>query len=141
MMPYEILEHEADAGVRGIGSSLEEAFCEAARGMFSLMVDLEEVRPERAVPVAVEAETLEVLFVSWLGELLALRDLEGMVFSQFEVKIKKADGGWALEGKAYGEPLDPARHKPAVEVKAATYYGVKVGKDDGRYIAQCVVDL
>jgi len=140
-MPYEILEHEADAGVRGIGSSLEEAFCEAARGMFSLMVDLEEVRPERAVPVAVEAETLEVLFVSWLGELLALRDLEGMVFSQFEVKIKKADGGWALEGKAYGEPLDPARHKPAVEVKAATYYGVKVGKDDGRYIAQCVVDL
>ena len=140
-MPYEILEHEADAGVRGIGSSLEEAFCEAARGMFSLMVDLEEVRPERAVPVAVEAETLEVLFVSWLGELLALRDLEGMVFSRFEVKIKKADGGWALEGKAYGEPLDPARHKPAVEVKAATYYGVKVGKDDGRYIAQCVVDL
>jgi len=140
-MPYEILEHEADAGVRGIGSSLEEAFCEAARGMFSLMVDLEEVRPERAVPVAVEAETLEVLFVSWLGELLALRDLRGMVFSQFEAKIKKADGGWALEGKAYGEPLDPARHKPAVEVKAATYYGVKVGKDDGRYIAQCVVDL
>ncbi|RLE29882.1 archease [Candidatus Acetothermia bacterium] len=140
-MPYEILEHEADAGVRGIGSSLEEAFCEAARGMFSLMVDLEEVRPERAVPVAVEAETLEVLFVSWLGELLALRDLRGMVFSRFEAKIKKADGGWALEGKAYGEPLDPARHKPAVEVKAATYYGVKVGKDDGRYIAQCVVDL
>ena len=129
-MPYEILEHEADAGVRGIGSSLEEAFCEAARGMFSLMVDLEEVRPERAVPVAVEAETLEVLFVSWLGELLALRDLRGMVFSRFEAKIK-----------AYGEPLDPARHKPAVEVKAATYYGVKVGKDDGRYIAQCVVDL
>lgn len=140
-MPYEILEHEADAGVRGIGSSLEEAFCEAARGMFSLMVDLEEVRPERAVPVVVEAETLEVLFVSWLGELLALRDLRGMVFSRFEAKIKKADGGWALEGKAYGEPLDPARHKPAVEVKAATYYGVKVGKDDGRYIAQCVVDL
>ncbi|NOX45059.1 MAG: archease [Caldiserica bacterium] len=140
-MPYEILEHEADAGVRGIGGSLEEAFCEAARAMFSLMVDLEAVRPEREVPVRVEAETLEVLFVSWLGELLALRDLEGMVFSRFEARIKGTDGRWMLEGKAYGEPLDPARHRPAVEVKAATYYGVKVGKDDGRYIAQCVVDL
>ncbi len=140
-MPYEILEHEADAGVRGIGETLEEAFCEAARGMFSLMVDLEAVRPERGVPVRVEAETPEMLFVSWLGELLALRDLEGMVFSRFEATISREGGRWVLEGKAYGEPLDPRRHKPAVEVKAAAYYGVKVGKDDGRYIAQCVVDL
>ncbi len=140
-MPYEILEHEADAGVRGIGDTLEEAFCEAARAMFSLMVDLEAVRPERAVPVRVEAETVEMLFVSWLGELLTLRDLEGMVFSRFEAEISRAGERWILRGTAYGEPLDPARHKPAVEVKAATYYGVRVGKDDGRYIAQCVVDL
>ena len=140
-MPYEILEHEADAGVRGIGDSLEEAFCEAARGMFSLMVDLEAVRPERAVPVRVEAENLEVLFVSWLGELLALRDLTGMVFSRFQARIERAGENWVLRGTAYGEPLDPKRHKPTVEVKAATYYGVKVGKDNGRYIAQCVVDL
>ena len=140
-MPYEILEHEADAGVRGIGGTLEEAFCEAARGMFSLMVDLEAVRPERGVPVRVEAETLEMLFVSWLGELLALRDLEGMVFSRFAAKIAREGDKWVLEGTAYGEPLDPERHKPAVEVKAAAYYGVRVGKDDGRYIAQCVVDL
>jgi len=140
-MPYEILDHEADAGVRGIGDTLEEAFCEAARGMFSLMVDIGAVRPERAVPVRVEAETLEVLFVSWLGELLALRDLEGMVFSRFEARISREGNRWILEGKAFGEPLDPQRHRPAVEVKAATYYGVKVGKENGRYIAQCVVDL
>ncbi len=140
-MPYEILEHEADAGVRGIGETLEEAFCEAARGMFSLMVDIDAVRPERAVPVEVEAETLEVLFVSWLGELLALKDLEGMVFSRFEVRIERRDGTWVAKGKAWGEPLDPERHKPGVEVKAATYYGVRVGKANSHYIAQCVVDL
>ncbi|MBC7092512.1 archease, partial [Candidatus Bipolaricaulota bacterium] len=33
-MPYEILNHTADAGVRGIGATLDEAFAEAARGMF-----------------------------------------------------------------------------------------------------------
>jgi SHS2 domain-containing protein len=109
--------------------------------MFSLMVDLGTVRLERGVPVVVEAETLEVLFVSWLGELLALRDLEGMVFSRFETKIKREGDRWVLEGKAYGEALDLERHKPAVEVKGATYYGVKVREEEGRYIAQCVVDL
>lgn len=140
-MPYEILEHEADAGVRGIGETLEEAFCEAARGMFSLMVDLGAVRPQREVPIRVEADNLEVLFVSWLGELLAQRDLTGMVFSRFEAKISREGDLWVLEGRAYGEPLDPGRHRPAAEVKAAAYYGVRVGRVNGRYIAQCIVDL
>jgi len=52
-MAYEILDHTADAGVRGIGKTVEEAFCEAARGMFSLMVDLERVEPKEAMKVEV----------------------------------------------------------------------------------------
>ena len=42
---------------------------------------------------------------------------------------------------AWGEPLDPARHRPGVEVMAATYFGVKVEKEGRRWIAQCVLDL
>ena len=140
-MAYEILEHTADAGVRGIGDTLEEAFCEAARGTFSLMVDLERVEPREGVPIEVEADSLEGLLVAFLGELLAKRDIEGLVFSNFQVKIEKGDGGWRLTGVAYGEPLDPACHRPGVEVKAATYFGVKVERQGDRWIAQCVLDL
>ncbi len=140
-MAYEILEHTADAGVRGIGDTLEEAFREAARGTFSLMVDLERVEPRQEVELEVQADSLEGLLVAFLGELLARRDIEGLVFSDFHVKIEKGDGGWRLTGVAYGEPLDPARHRPGVEVKAATYFGVKVGKEGHRWIAQCVLDL
>ena len=140
-MPYEILDHTADTGVRGIGDSLEEAFREAARAMFSLMVDLEKVNPREGVWVEVQADSLEGLLVGFLGELLAQRDIRGLVFSDFRVKIEREGGGWRLSGEARGEPLDPARHRPGVEVKAATYYGVRVAKEGDRWIAQCVLDL
>lgn len=141
-MPYEILDHEADAGIRGLGHTLEEAFAEGARAMFALQVDLERVEPEEEVKVECQADTLEGLFVAWLGELLLQRDLTGLVFSQFEVKLEQQEGeSYRLSGRAWGERLDPERHLPKVEVKAATYSGLKIGKTDDHYYAQCVVDL
>ncbi|MGC9529128.1 MAG: archease [Candidatus Bipolaricaulaceae bacterium] len=140
-MPYEILEHGADAGVRGIGRTLEEAFAEAARAMFSLMVELAAVRPCRERAVEVKADDLGGLLVAWLGELLTLRDVEGLVFSDFSVEIGRSPGDLLLRGRARGEPLDPARHQPRLEVKAATYCGLRVGQEGGRYLAQCVVDV
>jgi len=140
-MTFEILEHTADAGVRGVGATLEEAFCEAARGMFSLMVDLERVEPKEAVEVEVQADSLEGLLVAWLGELLARRDIDRLVFSRFEARIERENGAFRLSGKAFGEPLDPVRHRPGVEVKAATYFGMRVEKEGDRWIAQCVLDL
>ncbi|MFO8034290.1 MAG: archease [Candidatus Bipolaricaulota bacterium] len=140
-MPYEILEHTADAGVRGIGADAGEAFAEAARGMFSLMVSLAAVRPHSAVEVELEADSLEALLVSWLGELLAQRDIEGLMFSRFQVQMHPIDGRWRLRGRAWGEPLDVKRHEPQVEVKAATNYGVRVEQAGNRTIAQCVLDL
>ena len=140
-MAYEILEHTADAGVLGIGNTLEEAFREAARGTFSLMVDLERVKPQQKVELEVQADSLEGLLVTFLGELLARRDIDGLVFSDFRVNIEEGKDGWRLTGKALGEPLDPVRHCPGVEVKAATYSGVRVERRGDQWIAQCVVDL
>jgi SHS2 domain-containing protein len=47
-----------------------------------------------------------------------------------------------LEGKAWGEPVDVGRHQPAVEVKGATYTGLRVAREnDGAWVAECVVDV
>ncbi len=140
-MAYEILDHVADAGVRGIGATLDEAFAEAARGTFSLMADLAQVRAKTAVAIEASADTLEGLLVAWLGELLRERDVRGMLFSRFEVWIEEEDRGWRLAGRAWGEEIAPGRHKLGVEVKAATYAGVRVAGEPGRWLAQCVVDL
>jgi len=140
-MPFELLPHPSDMGVRGIGETPEEAFAEAARAMFSLMADLESIEPKEAIPLKVEADSLENLFVSFLGELLFLRDVHGMLFSQFELRIKEEGQRVCLEGVAYGEKFDPQKHRPGIDVKAATYAWVKVEKTDGTWIAQGVVDV
>lgn len=140
-MPFEHLDHEADMGVRGIGRTLEEAFAEGAKGAFALMVELDRVEPKESVEIECHADSLETLFVAWLGELLFQRDFTGMVFSQFEVRIEQEDV-YRLRGRAWGEPLDPEKHRAMVEVKAATYSGLKLGRTpEGDYYVQCVVDL
>jgi tRNA nucleotidyltransferase (CCA-adding enzyme) len=61
-----------------------------------------------------------------------------MLFSRFVVEI---DAGRLL-GRAWGEIVDVERHRPAVEVKGATYTSLRVAQQaDGTWIAQCVVDV
>ena len=136
-MTFERFEHRADVGVRGFGETLEEAFVEGARAMFSVMVELEGVSPEKTFDIEVSASDEEALFVEWLNELLSIGDLNDVVFCKFEAKIS----GNSLKGKASGEKWDLKKHEPKTEVKAATYSQLQVKKENGSYVAQCIVDV
>ena len=140
-MPFEYLDHTADIGIRGIGGTVEEAFCEAARAIFNLMVDLEEIVPKKAVHVTVEARQLDLLLVEWLSTLLVKKDLEGLLLSRFQVKLREMENGFSLCGVGWGEALDLKRHQPKTEVKGVTYAGLRVQREDERWLAQCVVDI
>lgn len=137
MISYETFEHEADIGIRGFGRTIEEAFSHAALALYSIMVDVEAVEPRERRELRVEAGDPELLLLEWLNGLLALSDIERMVFSRFQVRIS----GSSLEGEAWGEALDRDRHKAHVEVKAATLHMLSVKKEQGRFVAQCVVDV
>ena len=61
-----------------------------------------------------------------------------MLFGRFAVVLDDH----ALAAQAWGEPLDRLRHRPAVEVKGATYTALSVARrPDGMWVAQCVVDV
>jgi SHS2 domain-containing protein len=137
MSNYETFEHEADIGIRGFGRTVEESFENAARALYSVMVEVENVRAREKRTVSVSAPDRELLLVEWLNALLALSDIERMVFSKFQVKID----GVSLTGDVWGERLDHERHEPKVEVKAATLHLLSVREEEGIFIAQCVVDV
>lgn len=141
MRPFEFLDHEADIGIRSWGRTVEEAFENGARAMFSVMVNLEDVNPENEINIRVKAEDLNSLFIEWLNELLAQRDISEMVFSDFAVRISDEDGEIFLSGKAKGEFLDTEKHEIRTEVKAATYFGLRSGEEKGFYYFQCVLDI
>jgi SHS2 domain-containing protein len=134
---WEHFPHEADMGVRGFGGTLAEAFEQAALAMTAVITDPAGVEPREAVPIACEAPDAELLLADWLNSLIYEMATRRMLFSRFEVRI---DGG-RLTAQAWGERADPARHHPAVEIKGATYTALRVGRDDGTWVAQTVVDV
>jgi len=142
MRKWEHYEHAADVGIRGYGSTLEEAFEAVALALFDVMVDVRRVESRECREVEVEEEDLEALLYSFLEELLVLHDMEGLVFGDVKVGIWTTENGYRLKAKACGEPLDYDRHEPKEEVKAITYHDMKIEQlPDGRWMAQLVPDL
>jgi SHS2 domain-containing protein len=135
---YDYFEHQADMGIVGQGPTMEEAFAQAARAMFDLMVDVKRVRPLHFVMIQCRGYDQGELLIEWLNHLLAEADIQRFCFSVFQVEELTRD---RLKGKAWGEPFDPQRHRPKTEVKAATYSMLFVGQEKGQYVARCVVDL
>jgi SHS2 domain-containing protein len=135
---YETFEHTADLGLRVRAPDLDTLFAEAARGLFSVIVeDLDTVQPRERLDVRLEADEREYLLFDWLRQLLANFDARHLLFSRFEVHVD--EGG--LTGTAWGEPLDPARHVLDHEVKAITYHGLRVEPADGGWLAEFIVDI
>jgi SHS2 domain-containing protein len=137
-MSWEHFPHGADIGVRGIGATRDEAFEEAALALTAAVTDPAGVRERTAVHVEREAADDELLLIDWLNALIYDMATLKLVFARTEVHIEKQ----RLVATAWGETLDRARHGPAVEVKAATYSELSVARrDDGTWVAQCVVDV
>jgi tRNA nucleotidyltransferase (CCA-adding enzyme) len=135
---WEHFEHGADIGVRGWATTCAGAFEQAALAMTAVVTDPDRIRPVQAVDIVCEAPDDELLFVDWLNALIYEMATRRMLFSRFDVDI---DDG-ALRARAWGENLRAEAHDPIVEVKGATYTNVRVERcADGRWIAQCVVDV
>jgi len=138
MASWEHFSHGSDIGVRGIGSSLEEAFEQAAIALSAVVADVNSVEPRQIVEVRCDAPDLELLLVSWLNAIIYEMAVRRMLFSKFRI----AFAGSSLTGTLAGERVDPERHQVAVEAKGATVTALKVSCDrDGQWLAQCVIDV
>lgn len=135
---WELFEHGADVGVRGFAPDRAGAFAQAALALTAVVTDPARVQPLEPVEIHCEAEDDELLLVDWLDALIWYMSTLDMLFSRFEVRLSDH----RLSATAWGERVDPGRHRPAVEPKAATLTELAVRREaDGRWVAQCVVDV
>lgn len=142
MIGWQTFEHEADVGVRGTGATVDEAFAGAALAMIAAICDPATVAAREPVAIECTAPDLELLLLDWLNALVFEMATRRMLFARFELAIAPADGGPRLRATAWGEPVEVARHQPAAEVKGASLCELKVAQQaDGRWLAQCVVDV
>jgi SHS2 domain-containing protein len=135
---WEHFPHGADIGVRGIGRTKAEVFEQAALALTAVIVDPGAVAPKEAIEIHCEMSDDELGLVDWLNAVIYEMATRRMLFGRFKVSF----GNGRLRATAWGEPIDPARHQPAVEVKGATYTELQVREDaSGEWRAQCVVDV
>ena len=130
--------HGADIGVRGIGHTREQAFEQAAVALTEIVTEVANIVPRDMVEIECAAPNDGLLLTDWLNRLIYEMAVQHMVFGRFAVTI---DDGH-LQGRAWGETLDHARHATTVEPKGATFTALKVEcRSDGAWIAQCVIDV
>ena len=137
MARWSHFEHDADIGVVGEGDTLEEAFEQAALALTAVVTDAA-VEPRQHVAIRCDAPDPELLFVDWLNALVYEMATRRMLFGAFDVTIV----GTHLDAIVGGEPIDRARHQPAVEIKGATLTALAVSRTGaGQWQAQCVIDV
>ncbi len=135
---WEHYSHPADMGIRGFGRTREEAFAQAALALTAIITDPARIEHRESIEIVCEEDDDEMLFWYWLSGLLYEMSARNMLFSRFDIEPIK--GG--LKATVWGEAVDVTKHEPAVEVKAATYAGLKVECDArGMWVAQCIVDV
>jgi len=125
---FEIVDHTADVGIIAYGADIKQAFANAARALFSLITELDEVAEVVYRDTELTASDEESLLVEWLNELIYLFDAENIIFKRFDITQLN---NTQLKARSYGEKVDSLKHKLKTGVKAATYHMLKVDKGDG----------
>lgn len=139
---FRFLEHTADAYVEVYGTSLENAFENAALATFDVMTEIEKVEAKIEENLEVEAPDEYALLYSWLEELLVKFELTAKLYSRFKIwPIQKTPGGLKLRAKAWGEPYDPKKHPTKVGVKSITYHQMEIVKNPESVTLRFILDV
>jgi SHS2 domain-containing protein len=134
---FEIIDHTADIGLIIYGDSLKEIFANAATGMFSLITDIDNIKPVIKQKVELSANKPDNLLIDWLNELLYLFEVNYVVYGKFEITSITDN---TLKAVCYGEKIG-GKHEIKREIKAATYHMLNLSKDDHGYKAQVIFDI
>ena len=139
---FEYLEHTADVYIAARGALMEEAFGNAALAMFEVMTETEKVAPRHKEAIEVEAEDEYALLYSWLEALLVKFEINGTVYSKFDVhNIRETKNGFRLKATVYGEKYDPQKHPQKVGVKAVTYHQMEFVKTVDKVTLMFILDI
>ncbi|MDD5174678.1 MAG: archease [Candidatus Omnitrophica bacterium] len=135
---YEQFSHTADIGVRVFGNTLKELFENAAFAMFDILADLDGLKGEITQDFELTAPNYEELLISWLDELLYNFYSKKIIFYRFEVLELSED---MVRARAFGRSVSENRNRLKTEIKAATYYNLKIIKRDDYYEVDIIFDV
>jgi len=133
---FQLIEHTADIGLIAYGTSLAQAFENAAYGLFSIIAELKTVEEKEHRVLEISERDAEALLFEWLNSLIYLFDVEMLLFKRFDIRDFDSR---RLAATCYGERYDPSRHQLKLGVKAVTYHMLKIDRERNR--VQVIFDV
>ena len=133
------MDHATDAIIEVTARDLKEAFLVTADAAMNLTLDQDKVEEKDQKEFSAQGKDLCYLLFSWLEEITFVLITEGFAVKRIEFDIEKNDG-YTIKAKAFGEPLDFAKHNFKVEIKAPTFYDMEI-KTDGEVYMRFLLDL
>lgn len=137
-LPYEPIDHTADAGFRIVGESLPALFENSALCIFEALGVIENVSAAAWHDVEASADDLPGVLRSWLSELLYVSYVQKLVL--VEAKVTEVTET-RVRARVRGAPYDEDRHERHPEIKAVTWHGLKVERTAAGYAAEIILDL
>jgi len=134
--PYRYLEveHTADRALKVWGRQLPDLFVGAARGMTSLMADLDSLAAIERREVRLEGWDRESLLVNWLNELLFLAETERLLFVDYQIE-SLTDTALVVRVRGAHAPVTKAA------IKAATYHDLRLLHDGAGWSTVITFDV
>lgn len=142
MKPFELIEHDADVGIKVRGSILTELFENAAKGMFAVIAG-EEHNPqgseiEKKIEINESRDDIEEVLISWLSELLYIFNREKIYFNNFKISSLSNSG---IEAKAKGINIDLYRSGLYKKIKAVVSRNLKIEEDGDGFSCTIIFDV
>ena len=127
------MDHATDAFVEVTAKDLKEAFSVTADVVINITLDQDKVEEKEEKEFSAHGKDLRYLLFSWLEEITFVLITEGFAIRRIEFDILENDG-YTIKAKAFGEPLDFQKHNFKVEIKAPTFYEMKIEQNGGVFM-------
>lgn len=135
---YRIIDHTADIAIELVAVDRPGVFVRGALAMFDLMYGLESIAKKESRLIVVQGDTPEDLLVAWLNEVLYVHAVDRLMFSGFtDANLSES----SFSARGLGEKFDAKIHKGEMEIKAATYHGLKLVRRGRGWTARIIFDV
>jgi len=132
-LSYKFLDHATDAFVEITAKDLKEAFAVTADAVINITIDQDKVEEKEEKEFSAQGKDLRYLLFSWLEEITFVLITEGFAIRRIEFDISE-NGEYTINAKAFGEALDLKKHNFKVEIKAPTFYEMKIEQNGGVFM-------
>jgi SHS2 domain-containing protein len=142
-MTFKILEDlaTADVAFEATGKTVEEMIKSSALALTSVMAKLDTIVPDTKKNVDISEKDVETLLVRFLNEIIFLKDSDLLLFSKYNINVKKEGSKYKLKAVLHGQKIDMEKQIMGVDVKAVTYHMLKVEQFKDKWKARIILDI